>query len=531
MKINLVSVENSLIALGFRTVVSLTKAPYPETNSYFIPLDYVPIWRKFLFPPELVDNILSTIEEIVSEIANADIIGFSSMSDNAPFVRELCKAVKRISPKTYIVWGGVHGVIEPEDAIKYADAVCTGEGEVAFIEFLKMFEHEKDYIHTKNFWFNHNGKIVKNDFLPLHTNEELDQFTLLEYAGGNERIYLRNKGFQPVTTNHYITLNSLGYNTIWSIGCPFSCSYCGNTKFIDNDKNYRKVRHPTVDYIVREIEYAKNKHPFINSIVFNDDSFMALPLGVLEEFSIKYRDRIDIPFSVIGVIPNYVNEDKFKLLVSAGMIRVRMGIQSGSTKMLNFYKRPGLPKTRDRATRIINQFKSYMVIPSYDIILDNPIETTSDVHATLNMLYDMPRPFTVNPFSLRVMPNTNIEKQFKELNISHKDMTSNFLYLSPTIANALIYVLAIFKPPRLIFDYLLQRSLPYHQEQEKYPSTHQVLRFLWLFRRAMSHLRFMDFPYLPGKVGIVLYRIGFLKFWKRFFVKKYRIPKRRWFKT
>ena len=40
------------------------------------------------------------------------------------------------------------------------------------------------------------------------------------------------------------------------------------------------------------------------------------------------------------MIPNYVEEDKIALLVDAGMNRVRMGIQSGSEKILEFYKRP-----------------------------------------------------------------------------------------------------------------------------------------------------------------------------------------------
>ena len=59
-----------------------------------------------------------------------------------------------------------------------------------------------------------------------------------------------------------------------------------------------------------------------------------------------------------------------------------------------------------------------MIPPDYDIILDNPVETREDVVDNLNLLYDLPRPFTLNVYSLRTIPNTELERQLKELNIS-----------------------------------------------------------------------------------------------------------------
>ena len=53
--------------------------------------------------------------------------------------------------------------------------------------------------------------------------------------GEKERIYRRGEGFQPLSLGDYMTNDGLSYTTLWSIGCPFHCSYCGNTKFIAND--------------------------------------------------------------------------------------------------------------------------------------------------------------------------------------------------------------------------------------------------------------------------------------------------------
>ncbi len=77
------------------------------------------------------------------------------------------------------------------------------------------------------------------------------------------------------------------------------------------------------------------------------------------EVNIKelYKKEVNMPFAVFGIIPNYVKEDKIALLVDAGMNRVRMGIQSGSENILEFYKRPTKLKKIHEATKIFNRFK------------------------------------------------------------------------------------------------------------------------------------------------------------------------------
>ena len=64
-----------------------------------------------------------------------------------------------------MVWGGIHPSVYPEDAIKYVDAICVGEGEYSFKEFISAYKNEEDYFKTGNFWFNDNGKIIKNGFI------------------------------------------------------------------------------------------------------------------------------------------------------------------------------------------------------------------------------------------------------------------------------------------------------------------------------------------------------------------------------
>jgi radical SAM superfamily enzyme YgiQ (UPF0313 family) len=173
------------------------------------------------------------------------------------------------------------------------------------------------------------------------------------------------------------------------------------------------------------------------------------------------------------------------------------------------------------AATIITKFKDFIIPPAYDIMLDNPIETKQDVEDTLTLLYNLPRPFTLNIYSLRVIPNTVLDKQMKERNLSMDDIGSNYDYHTPTFANVMIYFLAILKPPQWMFDYLLKFARPYTETQPHFPGSLLFLRFLYLGVRSLSHLRFMDFSTIVGPLGWVLWKLGIIRFWKNNFLKSY----------
>ena len=63
-------------------------------------------------------------------------------------------------------------------------------------------------------------------------------------------------------------------------------------------------------------------------------------------------------------------------------------------------------------------------------------------------------------------------------------------------------------------------------KQQYYPILFTLCRAVYYFKRGFDHLRFMDFSFLPGKPGYFLWKIGIIHLWRRFFLKRYNLPKK-----
>ncbi len=531
MKIKLVSLEDGITSSGFRRMAAYVSRLNVDTETCYVSTAQYRTIRGAIKGTAGDEAHLGdeNIDEIARHLVGADIVGYSSMTGYADLTRRIIHRLRELDPSVYQIWGGIHPIIHPEDAVlAEVDAICTGEGEFAFDEFFELYKAGEDYTGVRNFWFKQDDKIVRNTFLPLMTEEQMETLPFPQYAVGWESLYRPGQGFTRMKLGDYVGNDGLAYTTLWSIGCPFHCTFCGNTKFIANDPKYKRLRHPSPRYIVDEIKAVRERLPHVNAVSFHDDSFMAISYDKLEQFAELWREEVGIPFAVYGVIPNYVKQDKFEILTWAGMNRVRMGIQSGSRRILDFYKRPAPPEKVLEAGNIIASFApKYHIPPSYDVIMDNPIETRQDVVDTLELLYEMARPYTLFIYSLKIIPNTQLEQALKERGVDLDEINQSYLAIPPRAANLILYLLTMWRPPRWLFDRMLRHVEASSAPQKLYPKLGTVLRTAYLSKRALSHLRVMDFSILPGWGGWVLWRLGIVKVWQKRFTHQFPRPVRR----
>jgi anaerobic magnesium-protoporphyrin IX monomethyl ester cyclase len=513
IRIKLIAVEDGITALGFRRVAAVARQLNPATDIYFIATGSLYSLKSHLFPSARPD-FDRNIDAIAEELAQAELVCFSSMTPSAMYVEKLARAVKARNSRVFLAWGGTHCVLYPEDAIQHVDAIFTGEGEAAFRAFYETFSTGKDYRQTPSMWLRTAGGIIKNGNRALSDADEMSSQPHLFYDLSCRLFDLKLRAFRPFTHKDYVCYNGLSYRTLWTVGCPFSCSYCANDAFHRVDRGYARIRRPSVDYMLEELEVALQIYPFISTIVFYDDNLIGLPLETIQEFSEQYKKRIDLPFVVFGMHPNFITEEKVELLARAGMNRARMGIQSGSKEILSFYERPTTPGRIKEGARILGRAarKHGMIPPAYDVISDNPLETRDDIVATAQLLYDLERPFNLNIFSLRVFPKTKLWDFFEaHPEIDVRGATASYLETRKTVGNILLNLLAIGKPPRWLFSWLLQRVRGYGEPQRSFPVAHFCVRSLGLVRRAFAHLCRRDFSTIVGSWVYYLYQMGLVR--------------------
>jgi radical SAM superfamily enzyme YgiQ (UPF0313 family) len=524
MNVKMVCLEDGITGCGFRKMSAYVKRLNPDTEACYVTTSHQ--YKSVLNAlsgsrgggGEITDE---EVDEIAQGLMGADMIGYSSMTGYASTTKRVARRVKELDSSIFQIWGGIHPIIHPEDAIDCdVDAICNGEGEFAFEEFLAAFREGRDYTGVGNFWFRRGEEVIRNPFLPLMSSEEMETLPFSLYRDDSERIYRPGKGFQPLTLGDYVRNDGLSYTAIWSIGCPFHCTYCGNTKFIANDLTYKRIRHPSARYMIDQIKDVVSRSPQIRHVNFQDDSFMAIPYPQLEEFAEMWKAELDLPFAVYGVIPNYVKQDKFEILTWAGMNRIRMGIQSGSQRILDFYRRPSPPAKILAAGEVLGGFAGteprYHLPPLLDIIVDNPIETRQDVIDTLELMYEMPRPYNLLILSLKIIPNTALEDAMRERGLDLEEINSSYLVVPPRWGNLMLYLINVFRPPRWLWNLLLRPVRASGEPQRLYPRLGLVLRAAHLAKRALGHVRRMDFSITPGWVGYVCWRVGLVDFyWRR----------------
>ena len=136
MEIRLICIEDGLENVGFKKLAAYVKSIHQNTKAAYVPTGNVYSLLKHITEKgggELNENDIHLVAKFLAE---ADIVGLCSMTQYSKTVYKIISATRRFNPNAYIVWGGIHAIIHPEDAIKHADAVCTGEGEFAFEKFL-----------------------------------------------------------------------------------------------------------------------------------------------------------------------------------------------------------------------------------------------------------------------------------------------------------------------------------------------------------------------------------------------------------
>lgn len=297
----------------------------------------------------------------------ADLVGFTATTGFHLRYLALAKSLKRSLPSVTVVMGGAHPTFFPEviESTEALDAVCIGEGEEAFVEFLDALERDRDPTKTRNFWVRLPGnRIARNPLRPRVEN--LDSLPFPDrtlWHPYSKRMTLKTPFVMAAR------------------GCPYRCSYCFNHAYNRlYDFDARMIRRRSVHNVIAELRDLKAAYP-VELVVFQDDIFILDPEWVAE-FSRRYRAEIALPFHC-HLRANLVTREIVTALADAGCVSIKMAIESGDDDIRNTLLKRGMSREQIvSATTLVRDAGIVLVTQN---ILGNPGETIQQAMETLRL--------------------------------------------------------------------------------------------------------------------------------------------------
>lgn len=251
------------------------------------------------------------------------VIGVSILFQEA--AEEALKFIKELKRRcgSRIVIGGIYPSFEYRSLLQNhpeVDFVCIGEGEITFYELLECLSRGENISEVKGIAYRKEGEV--------HTTSPRDLLMDLDILPFPSRDALPSM----LRQRPYASMVS-------SRGCYGRCSFCSVNGFFASVGAKYRARKP--DRIADEIELLIEKFG-INRFTFDDANFIGPGRKGRErakEFARIVMERgLDIEYS-IECRADDVDREVFEYLKKSGLVRVYLGVESGSQPQLDRYRK------------------------------------------------------------------------------------------------------------------------------------------------------------------------------------------------
>ncbi len=164
--------------------------------------------------------------------------------------------------------------------------------------------------------------------------------------------------------------------SLW--GCPFTCSYCTDSKIPPMVRNYESV--------ISELDELKRQN--ISELFFADKTFgypKKNSLALLDEMAKKFNFSWSCYFH-----PQHYSEELLDAMVKAGCHTIIIGIDSEDLSSLKQYRRV---VTKNKLSKLLERANLHKVSICADFILGLKHETEQDIINTVNYALSIPIDF------------------------------------------------------------------------------------------------------------------------------------------
>ncbi|KPK97369.1 MAG: hypothetical protein AMJ95_09455 [Omnitrophica WOR_2 bacterium SM23_72] len=306
-----------------------------------------------------------TIENrLKKEIKNYDVVGLSLNMANIATSLEMIRHIKRQNPKAKVIVGGPSCISNPLYFTdnEFIDAVCTGEGEEAFL----------DYIMQDSFM---DGKEVKG----LYTRKNKN------FVYGGERQHKNNLDEYPFPALDKVKIHK--YNTpirkrfpvscvMTSRGCPFHCIFCFHSMGYD-------WRARSSENVVDEIEWHV-KELGVKEICIQDDNF-SLDINRAEQiFNLIMKRNIKVKLQFPnGLRVEFIEFDLLNKMFQTGVWLIGIAPETGSPELMKTIKK-GMDL--EKVAQVVRWCQKIGINTYANFMVGFPTETMQDLQKTSSFI-------------------------------------------------------------------------------------------------------------------------------------------------
>lgn len=361
-----------LAAAGFQPMILNAENPrigeaQPQTSMREVFTQRAAGHRRYL--AALADDshyVWQEFRQVLAEFQPA-VVGISALSIQFGAAAKMAEIVKGWRADCPVVFGGHHATYLPEDSLAkgaHFDVVVLGEGEQTFLELCQAYAApgQADLAAIPGLAWRQGTAVAFSGQRALIENLDALPFPRRDLIFFPET-------YQPV----------LFASLIYGRGCPWRCRFCSSKRFWS-----RRTRMRSPQNCLAEISHLKERYG-LDNFMFWDDAFTVNRATVLDFCAKTAESALDFTFST-ATRCDLVDEELVGALARAGCVRLNLGVESGSPRVVKMINKDLDFEVLRRAVALIRRKR---IALSVFFMAGFPGETREDLAQTFALIKEL----------------------------------------------------------------------------------------------------------------------------------------------